>query len=334
MNAGQDAALVIGINDYPSLAPLTGAITDARLFAGWLRTRAGLPSGHIELVTSSGATGPECPTLAEVDAAFDRILTMARGWSRPRRLYVYFAGHGCSREVRHLALLMANATLGNLNRAANATEYQTGLRKQIFPEQVYFFDCCRAYDQTVLGRGPEWTDDPAAREVPGLTQIILYAAGFTEYATEQLHYGVRRGLFTTALMEGLEGAAAVDDGVTGGVVTTGRLKQYVHSRVKDLARRENVVQQMTVDAHGDPRELVLADGISPRRQPVKLIAPDGTTHIRVRDNEYRIIRTIEATVTPVEVRLEMGPLTFEALPGGATATADILPDSTDEIRLH
>ena len=221
MTADSDAALVVGIADYPFLNPLDGSVRDAGRVADWLMTRGGLPEANLELVLSDGRPQGH-PILQEIDDAFDRIFEQARSRGTARRLYVYFAGHGCSREIEHVALLMANADLQRLNRAMNASEYRDALAQRLFPEQIYLFDCCRNYDRSVTGRGPEWTFDEATAPMQDSIQVVLYAAGFTEYANERnLIYDHKRGLFTEALIEGLNGAAASGDLSGGdGIVST------------------------------------------------------------------------------------------------------------------
>lgn len=152
MTADYDAALVVGIADYPQLRALQGPVGDAKRIAARLRGPAGLPEENVELVTSD-TDKPGRPILREIDSAFDRIFDQAKNKSA-RRLYVYFAGHGCSQAIEHLALLMADADMERLNRSMNATGYRRALAYHLFPEQVYLFDCCRAYDSTAVGRGP------------------------------------------------------------------------------------------------------------------------------------------------------------------------------------
>jgi hypothetical protein len=235
MTTASDAALVIGIAHYPWLNRLDGPVADAERVADWLVTRGGLLTANLELVLSDGSAQGH-PILQEIDDAFGRIFARARSRDTARRLYVYFAGHGCSQEVKHIALLMANADLENLNRAMNATEYRDALAQRLFPEQIYLFDCCRNYDRSVTGRGPEWTYDKSAPPMPDSIQVVLYAAGFTEYANERnLIYNHRRGLFTEALIEGLNGAAASGDLSGGaGIVSTARLIPYLRDRLDQL----------------------------------------------------------------------------------------------------
>ncbi len=227
---------------------------------------------------------------------------------------------------------MANANMDCLNRAINATEYRKALARRLFPEQVYLFDCCRNYDPRVEGRGPEWTLDPAAPTVPGLTQVVLYAAGFTQYAYERhLFYSQRRGLFTEALMEGLDGAAATLDQVARrGMVTTDRLIPYVYDRLNALTRNEQVPteQHMWWEPWGMPRSLVLASGIAPWHKQVSVTFPPGTTQVVVQDDQLRTqaTREVHAGESSVVFDLELASYRFTAQPAGTSKIVRLLPD--------
>jgi hypothetical protein len=334
MTGEQDFALVIGIAHYPHLRPLEGPVFDAHRVKRWLCDRAGLPEANVELVTSEEEEEEERPILDEVDAAFKKIFKNARARGEaPRRLYVYFAGHGCSNAIDHIALLMANASLEDLNYAMNATEYRNALAQRLFPEQVYLFDCCREYDRRVSGRGPPWTFDPGGAPVPGFTEVVLYAAGFTQYASERyLFYSERRGLFTEALMEGLDGAAATLDQLTRrGVVTTDRLASYVYDRLNDLTKKEQVPtkQDMWWAPRGARRSLILATGITPWRKQVSVTFPPGTRRVVAQDEGLQIQADLEVSAgeSAVVFDLELTSYTFTALPAGISSEPiRLLPD--------
>jgi uncharacterized caspase-like protein len=340
MTAEHDFALVIGIAHYPQLQSLEGPVLDAQRIDRWLRERAGLPDANVELVTSAEQV-EERPILEEVDAAFERIFKNAKaGGEAPRRLYVYFAGHGCSQAIDHVALLMANANLDLLNRAMNATEYRKALGQRLFPEQIYLFDCCRQYDRSVLGRGPEWTFDPAKEPLADLTQVVLYAAGFTQYANERhLFYSERRGLFTEALMEGLNGAAGTFDKVRQvGVVTTDRLVPYVYDRLNDLTRSEKVPtrQNMGSEAQNSRGSLNLAEGITPWRRQVNVTFPPGTTEVVAQDERsLQLLESHEVGVDELSTvfDLELASYTFTAQPSGACDTVRLLPGDPLQLNL-
>jgi hypothetical protein len=334
MTAEQDFALVIGIAHYPQLRSLEGPVLDAKRVKSWLCEEAGLPEANIESVMSGEQVEKRPrPVREEVDTALDRILEKARAGSGARRLYVYFAGHGCSQAIEHLALIMANADPGHLNRAMNATEYRNALAQRLFPEQVYLFDCCRNYDDSVSGHGPDWTSDPEAAPVPNLSQVVLYAAGFHEYANERhLFYDERRGLFTEVLMEGLNGAAATFNQIAGrGMVTTDRLVPYVRDRLNDLTGKERVPtrQHLWYGALGVPRSLVLAEGIAPWRKQVNVTFPPGTAQVVVQDDRWQTqaIREVAAGETSVAFDLELASYTFTAQPADISSKpVRLLPD--------
>ncbi len=335
MTADYDAALVVGIAHYPQLRSLQGPVRDAQRVADWLRGSTGLPTANLELVTSDTAK-PGQPILDEIDNAFDRIFALAQSWPSTRRLYVYFAGHGCSRTIDHLALLMANANKDYINRSMNATEYRRALAYRLFPEQIYLFDCCRAYDYTVVGRGPEWTTDEAKEALPGLIQLVMYAAGVHELANERnLIYNDRRGLFTEALIEGLNGAAARRNPLTGqGEVTSERLISYVRDRLDQLTKNENLRQHAWLETRGIPRPLVLATGVTPRLVTLKVTVPRGTRRLVVQDEHNGLVldKRISSSVAEVP-ELEMTGYTITAQPSGAKKTIRVLPDIPTDVDL-
>jgi hypothetical protein len=317
----QDFALVIGIAHYPRLrSSLEGPVGDAERMREWLLGPGQVPEANLELVVSNEAIA-ERPVLDEIDAALDRILHQAR--PAGRRLYLYFAGHGCSKALDHLALIMANADLEHLNLAMNATEYRQCLATRVFPEQLYFFDCCRNYDAGVIGRGPPWTLLPDAAPLPGLTQVVLYAAGFTEYANERhLLYSERRGLFTEALLEGLYGGAATFD-ISAGTwtVSTRRLIPFVTDTLHELTRQENVTQHMWTDTRGVQHDLVLATGVKPPPQrPVSVVVPSDTRRVTLFDDRVGILEMRDLADGPAAVTFELRPGQYavRAEPSGAT----------------
>jgi uncharacterized caspase-like protein len=328
MNA-QDFAVVIGIAHYPYLRSLQGPVVDAERVCEWLVGPAGVPEDtNLELVVSKESAA-ERPILGEIDAAFDRIFERAA--SGARRLYVYFAGHGCSKAIDHLALLMANANPQRLNRAMNATEYRQSLATLLFPEQVYFFDCCRNYDARITGRGPEWTVNEGATPVPNLTQVVLYAAGFTQYANERhLLYSERRGLFTEALLEGLNGGAATFDQASDSwVVRSDRLISFVYDRLKELTSGEQVEQDLWTDPRGVPRHLVLSTGVKPPLLQVTVKAPGVT--VKTPAGASRIV-VLDERLRPIESRPVLDSqdtITFELPPGQYVIKAE--PDGPAEV---
>jgi hypothetical protein len=305
--AHEDFAIVIGISRYAYLRCLQGPVKDAEDFKEWLIKAAEVKDSHIKSILSDDPPNPgDRPIHAEIDRAFLEVFQEARQ-CQARRLYVYFAGHGCSAEVDHVALLMASATLDTLNDGLNAVSYHEGLaRRALFPEQVFFYDCCRNYERRAHGRIPIWTYDDPAPGAENVTQLILYASGFTQYAYERaIHYSERRGLFTKALLEGLNGKAPKRQGGEW-VVTSESLVPYVTQRLEELARHEGLRQNLSRGPVGRVRELVLAR-VNPPLQKVSVTSGVPGGEVVVKDEN---MEEIEPRVPLVEGKAEL-----ELIPG-------------------
>lgn len=303
-----DYALVVGIKRYPDLKDLQGPVQDAEDFLTWVTGPGAVPAANVQAIFSDTPPKPgDRPVLEEIDRAFDVLFKRAS--KKPaRRLYAYFAGHGCSAEPDHLAFLMANASMDYLNRAMNAPEYHRGLAKRpVFKEQVMFYDCCRNYDKRIRGRQPEWTDDAPAAGADDIKQFVMYAAAFTQFANEKvIDYSERRGLFTKALLEGLKGEAPTRVGGKW-VVTTGSLVPYVTNRLQELAKQFQLRQKPSLGP-GTSDDLILAE-VQPKLQTVMLTGvPDGTVVIVCDDRLKEIMRGI---VQGGAVRFDLAFATYQ-----------------------
>jgi Caspase domain len=275
-----DYAIVIGIDRYPDLnRPLKGAVADAEEFAQWVIGPGGVPEGQAKLITSKRRRGK--PVHDEIDDYFDMFLKAAT--ERPaRRLYVYFAGHGHSSGPNHVNLLMANATKRLLNRGLNAPKYHRALQKGPFEQQLYFYDCCRGDDQRAIGAGPTfptWSSKGPIIVPP--MQVVYYAVLFGRRSIERVTVGgTMRGLFTSALLEGLKGGAAVWHG-RGHAVTTASLKTFLDKRMKEKASDEGIRQTPFFQDQGVEQSIVLVDDVTPWSMPVEVSTHRAETQVVV-----------------------------------------------------
>lgn len=282
--SSQDFAVVIGIRDYAHLEALDGALEDAKLVRDWLLTGGEVPEDHIQFVAGD-VKRPGEPTVKTIEDAFDEVLDRARG-EGARRLYVYFAGHGLSAAVSRLCLLAADARVENLGRAIDSQSYQDTLGDlPLFPEQIFWYDCCRFYDRRASGHGPTWSPD-TPQPPSGLKQMVQYGAGFNDAASELPCFGATRGIFTRALLEGLEGAAVhVVNG--DGVVAAGDLGRFVATRVEQLARQVHLSQIPEPRFIGDPAAFIIVESVMPAMQRVKVAVGPGPGELCVRDARLR-----------------------------------------------
>jgi hypothetical protein len=250
--------LAIGINRYPGVSDLNGPVLDASSFHDWMVGDGLVPAENTTLLTSPEPAvafrdaDAGVPIKREVDIALRNLNTKARTdidhdrdrW-RTSRLYLYVAGHGIMPNGGEAALLFANAQPGmydNLELGAYLTWYkQTG----IFAEVVVFADCCRNWFPQVPASVVPF-DEPAE---PGarVFSLVGYAAGPGDPAYEQIEEGVppdeRRGYFTTAVLAGLRGAAAVD-GPPYNCITSTTLARYVSVAVAEATAGKRVPQEV------------------------------------------------------------------------------------------
>jgi hypothetical protein len=324
MNEG-DFAIVVGIDRYPFLKSLEGPVKDARAFRNWVVDGAEVPRENVHLITSSGKDPPR-PILDQIDDAYMAIFKQAKAGAA-RRLYVYFAGHGCSKEARHLALIMANADLKTLNRSLNARDYHRDLATlATFPEQIFFYDCCRNYDRRVLGRPPAFTEEEPGAQAAGVVQFVLYGAAFTQYANERKQiYSTKRGLFTRALLDGLKGGAASPE--AGDWLVRGhRLVEFVDARLKQLADQESVRQDIGKEEVGAIRDLVFAKGVKPWLQDVAVTTqiPGGDIVVLLGDG-YAEMERKPNRGGPIKFRLIPGSYVFRHEPSNAKEIGQVKP---------
>jgi len=326
-------AIVIGIQRYPYLEALQGAVQDAADFRDWLVRDGGLRQDHIEEVTSTSHNNPDDrPVLQDIDDAFEKTFARAQQCktTEAKRLYVYFAGHGCcSEDFTHVALLMANAKVGALGYSANASGYHAALAHQaIFLEQLFFYDCCRNFDRRVRGRGPPWVGSgepsPSAKDVQ---QYPLYGASSGQSSYERPPSGgaMPRGLFTRALLEGLRGGFGGACVRLGNelVVTTKSLGDYVYKRLKQLAQEEGVDQQPFHNPAGPPVDLTLARlPDSAYELHVQLRAPSTETAVEIKDRDCNLVRTVDMGGPPEALTLPWGLYVLRTVPGGRKSYID------------
>ncbi len=328
----RDYAVVIGIRDYLHLTALDGAVEDATNVRDWLLTVGEVPPEHLEFVLGDDSRRGE-PVAGTIEKAFDAVLDSARD-EGARRLYVYFAGHGMSAAVTRLSLLLADARKGNWGRSIDSEAYHDGLGNlPVFCEQVFWYDCCRFFDQHVHGKGPTWSwGDP---EPPiDFKQLVHYGAAFRSAANELDVLGTTRGLFTAALLGGLNGEAATfDEGV--GVVTAGGLARFVRNRVDELARERGLSQRPEPRHWGDPDEFVLVEGVEPAARRIAVTVGAEPGELRVSDARMKEVlrREFAAGAGVVAVGLAPGNYLVEVVHKPECARIVTVQASADELRV-
>lgn len=320
----EDHAIVVGITAYPALFPdaLNGPENDARAFAEWLRSPAGgaVPAGHVTLIRTSQFRRPfrgePKPTGERVQSAIENLHRIAETNAQAgraavvgRRLYLYFAGHGFAPREDQTALLGANANPGSGKIGSGfhiLGQYNADWLawSGYFSEIVLVMDCCRETYNTPGLNMPYGSllDLPRAKSARRFHAFATQWAGLSR--EHQMGDGVVRGIFTTALLAGLNGAAASLDGK----VTTYTLREYLLNEMTSFltpAERDDpdVPKEPDVPLYG--REWTLVE-VLPTEVWVTVAVPPPVigSMVQIRDAGLAVVQTGIAAAAG----LRLGPL--------------------------
>jgi hypothetical protein len=242
----EDRAVVAGISRYPALGDLKGPENDAHAFHEWLVTAGGVPAKRAKLILSSQFKQTNDalrarPTSERIEREFDSLYARAlqrsaagAGMRLGRRLYIFLAGHGFSVGKDQTALLMANATRDIVHHVPAEPYANHFLDKGIFDQVVLFMDCCRErYPQAPL-RVPPYIVLVNPSTVDRSRLLFGFATQWTRASREKPFDGKVRGIFTTALLEGLR------VGVAGRTarITARSLSDYLYNNMAKLLTEE------------------------------------------------------------------------------------------------
>jgi uncharacterized caspase-like protein len=213
----------VGVDKYPGLPgnDLNYSGADARSFADAMEKRAGpLHESVVRRVLVNGAPDSDAPTAVNIVDALD-VLKKA---TENDTVMLFVAGHGVNegaayRFVPTDAVWTEN---GNLRSSTlvpwyafqDAIEGAKGVR-------ILFLDTCHsanAYNPRILNESVH-------------ANIVVYtSARWDQEANEAAFAGEGHGLFTKAVVEGVQGGAGAKDGE----VRVEALRDYVRDRVKTL----------------------------------------------------------------------------------------------------
>lgn len=237
----RDWAVVIGVDgcaDREVGERLQAPSRDAEDFATWL-----LDSGAVDasrLTTLLYTEAPPDPTRARVADALWRVAkqiegAQARGEPGGRRLWLYLSGHGVEvarDSLKDTVLLAASAERGRLlEHVPGPSTADWFLLSGRFEEVVLVMDCCRHIAERI-SVAPLF-DDAAQPSATPRRSFVALATRWSRAARERVipPDTVVRGVFTAALLRGLRGAAADDEGL----VTDQRLTQWLYQEMSEVA---------------------------------------------------------------------------------------------------
>lgn len=284
-------AIVVGVQGYPELPPeLQGPKNDAEKFFEWVTTRGGVDpdpaKGDAKLILDDQPLAKTAldarPTPEVIKYEFDKLEEQAEKSGDGRagdRLYLYLSGHGFGQDLNDAALLMANATQARTRHHIPGRPWADHFfSKGFFTEVLLFIDCCRERYRTATLNGPG-TALPAMPP-PGSRRFYGFAAKYGRLAVERKIGGRMGGVFTAALLDGLNGGASEEDGR----ITGESLKPYLYENMKGFLSPEDLQDQDVAtepDLFCDPPEdqFVIAN-VPPLLYDVTIPLPPGSADKR------------------------------------------------------
>jgi len=181
-------ALIVGINYYHHGSPLFGCVDDAHAVKAVLaRHDGGSVNFDCRLLTGTGPT--DCVDRSELKDQIEKLFT-----TKADTALFYFAGHGHI-EATGGYLLASDSRRGD--EGVSLSEILTLANQSPAKNKILLFDSCHS---GIAGSAP--TGGQLASLSEGLT--ILTASTKDQYATEENG----RGVFTTLLVDALNGSAA------------------------------------------------------------------------------------------------------------------------------
>lgn len=312
----QDYAIVVGIDGYRHFDHLRAAQRDALDFAKWLSSGGKVPAANQKIILSSDLPAnsiPAYPDKSVVERAFEDLVpdpTKRIG----RRLYFYFAGHGCAPSVREVALLMANAARHLLGHSLGAHSYRTTLQELApFDEIVFFLDCCRTLVERAKPSDLPMSGPPISSRAGAVKHLLCLGTGFGQEAYQLgLEPNEARGFFTEALIRGLNGAAANAEGK----VTGTSLMDWIIPVVSDAALARRRRQRPEFD--GNFNSIIFTTDVGENRIELYVRFPiDWTTDVMLSDGNLRQIEIILPGQEPRKIALKRGLYCVEHLSSGS-----------------
>jgi Tfp pilus assembly protein PilF/uncharacterized caspase-like protein len=237
-------ALIVGIDDYDDkqIKPLIGAANDAKVLKDALVTYAGFPKEQVILLASNQSDAPQ-PTRVNI---LRRLSNLANHVQKDGLLLVAFSGHGIERKGEGYLLASDSQTSDDIEFLEETSISVTRMRERIRAtgagQIVMLLDACRNSPDGNRDGGEGGGEPMSAAFVKGFNfdernrQVTAFAI---LYATEVGHYAYefkekRQGYFTWAVVEGIKGRAANEQGE----VTLGGLTAYVEEVVPKIVRAE------------------------------------------------------------------------------------------------
>lgn len=235
-------ALIIGINDYAHASPLDFARNDAEGIAKLLEEKFRFPRANIKVLLDGSATG------GAIRKAFLEFSSSSKVNSDDR-LIVFFAGHGHTVSGKRGEVGFLVPSDGNVEQIDTLIRWDELTRDaDLVPAKHIFFLMDACYGGLALTRKPSFGSMRFLGDMLQRYARQVLTAGKADETVSDGN-GVRPGhsIFTAHLLNGLEGAAATEDGI----ITANGVMAYVYERVAQDQYSRQTPHYGFVDGDGD-----------------------------------------------------------------------------------
>jgi hypothetical protein len=233
-------ALVIGIDRYQHVTPLSFAGNDAVSVASVLVDNLGFPKENIVILRDGQATRA---------AIRKEFLAFAERCSPDDRIVLFFAGHGASVDGHRGKVGYLVPVEGTLDDKSTLVRWDDLVRDaEHVPAKHIFFIMDACYSGLMLQRSVSTGNERFLSDMlQRFSRQALTAGKHDEVVADGGGPDGKNSIFTGHLVRGLQGAAAD----TSGVITASGLMHYVYTRVAGDGRSNQTPHCGHLDGAGD-----------------------------------------------------------------------------------
>ena len=314
MNNALDFAVVIGVSHYNELSRLNGPSNDATAFQNWLVSPDGgnLPPDNCKLILSQ--ENSVRPLQDDIDDKFEEIVNkLLEERNSARRLYFYFSGHGLGISHDDTALILPKWSNFWRNYALLSRAYlETLIHSGLFQEIFFFLDCCRNRRPGIQGANPRFGNARPSNHSASCNFFVFYSTEFTTLSYEeaidvtlddsktknQIH-----GLYTKALLTGLNGNAAKN-----GSITVQSLQQFIDSYLPELLGERNLMQKARLHSSGDSSTPIVSLPVN--TFPITIVFKTPGRKAILEDGYMNELKSGNTSETPWNLSLRPGNYTI------------------------
>jgi len=236
---GQRWALIVGINDYTNVPALRYGRSDAEALAGVLVNKCGFPKENVILMTDAPDVRLKefvrFPTRGNLRARINQIAQVAKANDL---LLISFSGHGTNIDGRGY-LMPVDGDARDIGSLVPLSWVKETLESSSVRQRLLLLDACHSGARAV-----DVADSPAAAllsPLGGAAFVTLASCDSDQLSHEDPNIG--RGVFTDAVIEGLQGRADSEaDGNRDSVITATELFGFASLRVEQWSLKSGKTQ--------------------------------------------------------------------------------------------